>query len=99
MFIFSDSNNIPKKFRLLNFTNEEKFYMLLERMEISQGFFDLSIKKSKKNQTPRLTFTTKQLADLHKETGAFPNFEQFMTDDGNQSWMLLNFDFNVKNKK
>ena len=49
IYIFSDANNIPKKFRLLNFTTEEKFYMLLERMEISRGFFDLLIKKTKKN--------------------------------------------------
>lgn len=49
VFVFSDPNNIPKKFRLLNFTSEEKFYMMLERMEISHGFFDLLIKKTKKN--------------------------------------------------
>lgn len=30
VFVFNDPNNVPKKFRLLNFTNEEKFYMLLE---------------------------------------------------------------------
>lgn len=49
MYIFSDPNNIPKKFRLMNFTTDEKFYMFLERIEISRGFFDLLIKKTKKN--------------------------------------------------
>ena len=49
--------------------------MLLERLEISNGFYELSIKKSKNDKTPRLTLLTKELADMHKETSEFPNFE------------------------
>ena len=99
IFIFSDPNNIPKKFRLLNFTSEEKFYMLLERMEISRGFFDLLIKKTKKNQNPRMTLLTRELADMHKETSSFPNFEEYLEGNEEATWMLLNFDIKVKNKK
>lgn len=79
-FVFSDPENVPRKFRMLQFTEEEKFYLLLERMEISKGFFDLAVKRSKKNQTPRLTLPHKTLSDLHKETGAFPNFEEYLMD-------------------
>ena len=35
LYIFSDPQNIPNKFRNLNFTTDEKLYMLLERLEIS----------------------------------------------------------------
>lgn len=49
-------------------------------MEISKGFFDLAVKRSKKNETPRLTLPHKTLADLQKETGAFPNFEEYLQD-------------------
>lgn len=96
IYIFSDPENIPKKFRLLHFTSDEKFYMLLERMEISGGFFNLKIKK---NKNKRLTFLTKELADMHKETSCFPNFEDYLDGDENSSWMLLNFDFDIHKNK
>lgn len=35
LYIFSDPNNVPKRFREIHFTTDEKFYMLLERLEIS----------------------------------------------------------------
>ena len=98
IYIFSDPENIPKKFRLLHFTSDEKFYMLLERMEISGGFFNLKIKKNK-NKNKRLTFLTKELADMHKETSCFPNFEDYLDGDENSSWMLLNFDFDIHKNK
>ncbi len=99
IYVFSDPNNIPKKFRLLHFTSDEKFYMLLERLEISQGFFDLTAKKVNKKNSPRLTLLTKELADMHKETSAFPNFEEYLDENENSTWMLLNFDFDVKKTK
>ena len=52
--------------------------MILERMEISQGFINLKLKKTNKKVNPQLTLKTKELADLHKETSCFPNFEEYL---------------------
>lgn len=46
-----------------------------------------------------MTLLTKELADMHKETSAFPNFEEYLDGNQNTTWMLLNFDIKVKNKR
>jgi hypothetical protein len=99
IFIFSDPNNVPKKFRDIHFTSDEKFYMLLERLEISQGFYNLAYGKFSKSQNSRLTLVSKELADLHKETSAFPNFEDYIDESDSAPWMILNFDFELKPSK
>lgn len=99
IFIFSDPNNVPKKFRDIHFTSDEKFYMLLERLEISQGFYNLAYGKFSKSANSRLTLVSKELADLHKETSAFPNFEDYIDESDSAPWMILNFDFDLKPNK
>lgn len=94
LYIFSDLNNIPKQFKDLKFTTDEKFYMLLERLEISQGYFDMVIAKKS-----RLTLLSKEIADMHKETNAFPNFEDYIDESDNAVWMLVNFDFEIQRKR
>lgn len=94
LYIFSDLNNIPKQFKDLKFTTDEKFYMLLERLEISQGYFDLIL-----NKKSRLTLISKEIADMHKETSAFPNFEDYIDETDNSVWMLVNFDFEIQRKR
>ena len=99
IYVFSDCNNIPKRFRDVHFSSDEKFYMLLERLEISQGFFDIAYGKFGKSSGTRLTLLSKELADLHKETSAFLNFEDFIDESDSSPWMILNFDLDVKISK
>ena len=94
LYIFSDLNNIPKQFKDLKFTSDEKFYMMLERLELSQGFFDLVLHKKS-----RITLLGKEIADMHKETNAFPNFEDYIDETDNSAWMLVNFDFDIQRKR
>lgn len=59
----------------LDFTNDEKFYLLLERMDISSGFMNLSQKISKNNCCIlRLTLDHDELDKIHEESQSFPNF-------------------------
>ena len=94
IYIFSDPNNIPKKFRLIHFTTDEKLYMLMERMEISSGFSRIPLKKTKYNKDQTLTLRNKDLAYFHKENYGYPNFEKYLDQSDETTWMLLNFDFN-----
>lgn len=59
----------------------------------------MKFKKKRDGSDTRLVLLTKELADMHKETAAFPNFEEFLDGDGSESWMLLNFDCETKKKK
>ena len=99
LYIFSDPNNIPRDFKETKFTGDEKFYMLLERLEISQGFFDLGFAKKTKNNEMRLALSNKELADMHKETNAFPNFEDYIDEHNESIWMMVNFDFEFRKKR
>lgn len=99
LFIFSDPNNVPKRFRGIKFNSDEKFYMLLERMEVSQGFFNLggarfTGPKTTQGVGQRLALLPKEISDMHSECSAFPNFEEFIDkyDTSKKSWMLMNFD-------
>ena len=99
VYVFSDRNNTPKQFRELSFSNDEKFYLLLERLEISTGFSDIAYGKFGKPAGKRLTLMSKELADLHKETSSFLNFEDYIDDSENTTFMLLNFNFEVRISK
>lgn len=99
LYVFSDPNNVPKRFRGVKFNSDEKFYMLLERMEVSQGFFNLGGARSTGPRAThglgqRLALLPKEIADMHSECSAFPNFEEFLDkyDTSKKSWMLMNFD-------
>lgn len=102
LYIFSDANNIPQNFRAIHFTSDEKFYLLLERLEISQGFFEIAggriLGAKGGSQQARLALLPSELAEFHKATFAFPNFEDYIDADTttNKSWMLLKYDNPVK---
>jgi hypothetical protein len=93
MYVFSDPNNLPRPFRNLSFTNDEKFYLLLERMEVSQGFLTVCMTHIKKLSHPRLVLNSKEISEMHKETNAFPNFEDFLDKSKNENtpWMLIDY--------
>jgi hypothetical protein len=75
IYIFSDINNLPVPQKDLIFSNDEKFYLLLERMDISSGFMNLSQKISKNNcSILRLTLDHEELDGIHLESQSFPNF-------------------------
>jgi hypothetical protein len=93
LYVFSDPSNLPRPFRAIPFTNDEKFYLLLERMEVSQGFLEVCMTHIKKLSHPRLVLNGKEIAEMHKETNAFPNFEEFLEKSNNEDgpWMLIDF--------
>ena len=64
---------IPQKD--VEFTNDEKFYLLLERMDISSGFMNLSQRIAQNNSyVLRLTLDHDELHGIHEESESFPNF-------------------------
>ena len=90
LYVFSDPSNVPLPFRELTFTPDEKFYLLLERLEVSQGFLGLCLTHVGKVTHPRLVLTAKEITEMHKETGAFPHFEDFISPNSqNKPWMLI----------
>lgn len=93
LYVFSDPVNLPRPFRSIPFTNDEKFYLLLERMEVSQGFLTVCMTHIKKLSHPRLVLNAKEIGEMHKETNAFPNFEDFLERSPNENspWMLIDF--------
>lgn len=93
MYVFSDPNNLPRPFRNISFTHDEKFYLLLERMEVSQGFLNVCLTHVKKLSHPRLVLNAREIIEMHKETNAFPNFEDFLERSkvDNSPWMLIDF--------
>jgi hypothetical protein len=79
IYIFSDINNVPSTQKQINYTVDEKIYLLLERMDISNGISKIMHLLHKEKGTPQtsqhnLSLTKNSLMQIHKETLAYPNF-------------------------
>jgi hypothetical protein len=80
IFIFSDLNNVPSTHKNIEFTDEEKVYLLFERLDISSGITKVmqSLLKDKSvvssSTHHKLSLTKESLMHIHKETNSYPHF-------------------------
>lgn len=78
IYIFSDVNNVPTTHRSTGFSVDEKVYLLLERLDISNGISKLTHLLQKDKAGPqgqhKLSLMRDSLLHIHRETGAYPNF-------------------------
>ena len=88
-YAFAYASNLPKFCRAVRFTADERFYLLLERMEVSRGFHGICLTHVDRVSHPRLVLTGGEIGDMHRETNAFPHFEDFLPLGGSERpWML-----------
>lgn len=78
IFVFGDLNNVPSSHKEVHFTDEEKVYLLFERLDISGGLAKVAQVTSKDKIAGqlhhRLSLSKDALLHIHKETGAYPHF-------------------------
>lgn len=91
IFVFSDINNVPSTHRSVEFTNDEKVYLLFERMDISSGVAKvLPLLMKDKNassgaNTHKLSLSRESLEHIHRETNAYPHFFEAGDEDQPES--------------
>lgn len=91
IFVFSDLNNVPSTHKEVSFTDEEKVYLLFERLDISGGLAKVAqtsqIDKITGNPQHRLSLSKDALLHIHKETAAYPHFFEEPKDQKQESQM------------
>jgi hypothetical protein len=85
IFVFGDLNNVPSTHKEVRFTDEEKVYLLFERLDISGGLAKVgqaAAKDKAAGQTQhRLSLSRDSLLHIHSETAAYPHFFEERADD------------------
>lgn len=89
IYVFSDAKNVIGDFDSSSLTSDEKFYMLLEKMETSKGFQSFICGKEGKKFNSKLTLSSTDLSDLHEETQAFGNFKDRVESNELKSHFLF----------
>lgn len=80
IFVFSDINNVPSTHKTVEFTTDEKVYLLFERLDISAGVSKvlpllLKDKTASGISNPhKLSLSRESLEHIHTETNAYPHF-------------------------